>query len=258
MAFQSQKPVLRAAKGLVWGLVGLGLLTVAWPQPATAGFFERLFGGQQRREAPRPPTNVTAFVDPFTSLANHFNEPPAPQERVRTSARGPSKAFCVRTCDGRYFPVRAHAGMSAAESCRSFCPASETRLFGGSNIDYATTHDGSRYADLPTAFLYRKQMVAGCTCNGRDAFGLAHVDAANDPTLRRGDIVATSAGLQAFTGARDSVAEFTPVQNYTRLSKAMRDRLTETKVGPAAPETADLTASIPTVAARARAAAPAR
>jgi hypothetical protein len=232
----------------------LALLTLAVPQPAAAGFFDDLFRGL-RRAVDVPPRNLP-FVDPFSSLANHLGGTAAPQQRLRADARGPAKAFCVRTCDGRYFPVRAHAGMSAAESCRSFCPASDTLLYSGSNIDYAAAADGSRYADLPNAFAYRKALVAGCTCNGRNAFGLAHIDAAQDPTLRPGDIVVTKAGLEAFTGNRNDIAEFTPVENDKRLSKAMRDRLAETKVGPAMPSTAaaeDITASIP---ANARAEAP--
>ena len=254
MVFGGSKALCRVAAGTIC----LGLLTLAMPQPASAGFFERLFGGA-RRAVERPPAPLP-FVDPFSSLAHHLNgSAPQAQLHVRPDARGPSKAFCVRTCDGRFFPVQAYAGMSAAESCRSFCPAAETRLYGGSNIDYATAPDGSRYADLPNAFVYRKQMVAGCTCNGRNAFGLAPVEAANDPTLRQGDIVATGAGFVAYTGTRDNVAGFTPVADYTRLSKAMRERLADTKVAPPAPPTeatVDVTASIPPAAAQARAEAP--
>lgn len=235
-----------------------GFLLAALPQPASAGFFDRLFGGL-RRAAEAPPSPRAAFVDPFTSLVNHFDGPPR-QERLRGAvATGPSRAFCVRTCDGRYFPVQAHAGLSAAQACQSFCPASETRLFGGSNIDYATAPDGSRYTDLPNAFVYRKQLVAGCTCNGRNAFGLASIDAQHDPTLRPGDIVATGTGLAAFTGTHNNVADFTPVENYNRLSKSMREKLAETKVAPPAPQAAamaDITATIPYAATQARAEVP--
>ncbi len=68
-----------------------------------------------------------------------------------------------------------------------------------------------RYADLDNAYIYRKQLVANCTCNGKDAFGLAPFDMASDPTLRPGDIVSTKDGLMAFTGKAGSVAQFTPV-----------------------------------------------
>jgi hypothetical protein len=38
-------------------------------------------------------------------------------------------------------------------------------------------------------------LVAGCTCNGRDQIGLAPVKIEDDPTLRKGDIVAGENGL---------------------------------------------------------------
>ena len=112
----------------------------------------------------------------------------APPQRAET---GPASAYCVRTSDGFYFPVRSQAGLSAADACHAFCPASRTRLYSGGGIDNAVAADGSRYADLDTAFLYRKQLVADATCNGRDRFGLARIDVKTDPTLRPGDIVAT-------------------------------------------------------------------
>lgn len=215
---------------------------------AQAGFFDRLFGDIRRAvEAPRPPAGALPFVDPFTDLANRFNSGSRGGEQLRADNSGPSKAFCVRTCDGHFFPVSASAGMSAAESCRSFCPAAETRLFGGSNIDTASAPDGSRYADLPNAFVYRKAMVSGCTCNGKNAFGLARLDAASDPTLRQGDIVATKTGLVAYTGAGNSSASFTPVENYSRLSKSTREKLAETKIMPTTSGTAntsDITSAI--------------
>ncbi len=52
---------------------------------------------------------------------------------------GGSQAFCVRSCDGRYFPVNGPDNQSRAASCNSFCPASETRVVYGSNIDNAAT-----------------------------------------------------------------------------------------------------------------------
>ena len=52
---------------------------------------------------------------------------------------------------------------------------------------------------------------AGCTCNGKDQIGLAPVKIENDPTLRKGDIVAGENGLMvAGRGAdkRGADAEF--------------------------------------------------
>lgn len=191
--------------------------------PAKAGIFESIFGGLRRAiEAP----HAQAYAPP--SQANVAPARPTPQQRTYES--GPAVAFCVRSCDGHFFPVRAQPGMSAAQACHAFCPASETRLYSGSTIDHAVASDGSRYADLPNAVLYRKQLVAGCTCNGRNAFGLAHIDAKADPTLKAGDVVVTRKGLEAFTGNKSG--EFTPVQDYSGFSKAYRAQLSAMKLMP--------------------------
>jgi hypothetical protein len=122
--------------------------------------------------------------------------------------------------------------MSAAQACRAFCPASETRLYSGSTIDYAVARDGSRYASLGTAYAYRRHLVAGCTCNGRDPFGLAHIDAATDPTLRPGDVVTTRNGMIAFAGRKNGTAEFTPAASYPHFSKGYRDKLAAMQIMP--------------------------
>ena len=234
--------VTRASFALAACLALAGMMTVAAPAPAAAqGLFERLFGGL-RRHVERPAGAPTAFADPFTSLARALNPPQPSAQRGETG--GPSKGFCVRTCDGHYFPVQTSGGVSAAAMCNAFCPASDTQVFGGSNIDYAVARDGSRYTDLDNAFAYRKQLVAGCTCNGRDPFGLAHIDPAEDPTLRPGDIVATKSGLVVYSGSRNKTAEFTPVGSYGGFSKGYRDKLSELKLMPPTPESQDVTSSI--------------
>ena len=93
---------------------------------------------------------------------------------------------------------------------------------------------------MNNAFVYRKQLVSGCTCNGRDAFGLAPMDAKTDPTLRPGDIVATKSGLVAMTGSKNKTAQFSPVTSSNL--KVQRSHAS-------APDT---TSSVPPVAANAR------
>lgn len=214
-------------------VIALGLMTLGLSTPASAGIFERIFGGlRQAVEAPaRGPVVISSFADPLASPRNS----PSNSQPQRRADIGPAKAFCVRTCDGRFFPVQARAGLSAAEACHSFCPGSQTRLYSGSNIDYAAASDGSRYADLANAFVYRRQLVAGCTCNGRNPFGLARIDVNSDPTLRPGDVVATKTGMVAFTGMKNKVADFTPIENYSRFSKSTRDKLSDVKIMPPTP-----------------------
>lgn len=252
MARAGKKRLFQALQTLA---LGAGLAAVMFSAPASAGFFDRLFGSIGR--AIERPLSAPSS-DSFLGLLDRSGAGGGDDSHVRAANNGPAQAFCVRSCDGHYFPVTAHAGMSAAEACRSFCPTAETRLYTGSDIDYATTADGSRYADMPNAYAYRKKLAgSGCTCNGKTPFGLAHIDATTDPTLRPGDIVATENGLMAFTGKgvdRSNVsANFTPVQNYSGLSKAVRGQLSGTKVASPAPQGGDVTSSIPRAALTARA-----
>jgi len=107
------------------------------------------------------------------------------------------------------------------------------RIYNGNAIDHAVAPDGKRYSELANAFTYRKKIVPGCTCNGRDAFGLVNTAVADDPTLRPGDIVATNAGLMAYNGGPNG-STFTPISTSAGLSADLRRQLTETKIEPAA------------------------
>ena len=143
----------------------------------------------------------------------------------------------MRLCDGRYFPIQRHSGVSSTQTCSSFCPASETKIYNGNSIEHAVAPDGKRYSELATAFTYRKKIIPGCTCNGRDAFGLVTTPVADDPTLRPGDIVATNTGLMAYSAGPNG-STFTPISTYAGLSADLRRQLAETKIEPAAEEPA--------------------
>ncbi len=249
MAWAGKRQAFRVVVGA--GALVLAVLTM--PQSASAGFFDRLFGGISRAiEGAAPPPAPNGFFEQLNA---------GDDSRVRAENTGPSKAFCVRSCDGHYFPVSSSNGMSTAEACSSFCPAAQTKLYMGSDIDYATANDGSRYSDMPNAYAYRKKIASNCSCNGRTPFGLAHIDATTDPTLRPGDIVATETGLLAYTGRgadRSNVAaNFTPVQNYNGLSRATREKLSDARIASPAPQAGEVTASIPRAALSARVEAPA-
>ena len=210
--------------------VALALSTIAPVKQASAqGLFEALFGGFQRR-APLPP-RVSSFADPLGMFGDERRE-----RRSSGEYAGAGSGYCVRTCDGRFFPLKSGGTMSTAELCKSFCPASTTKIFSGSKIDTAVAADGTRYADLDNAFVYRERIVDNCTCNGKDTFGLAPITAAADPTLKPGDIVATNDGLATYNGHRNrsKTAEFSPI-DQTLASSEWRRRLMAIKVAPAAP-----------------------
>jgi hypothetical protein len=194
---------------------GTALLALAPAAPAQAGdFFSALFGafGMHRPQAPSP------SALPFTSEG----DPLAPQVDVRPRASygGGGQAYCVRTCDGRYFPISAPDNASRTTMCNGFCPASETKVVYGGNIDSAATDTGKRYSELPNAFRYRNEVVAGCTCNGKDQFGLASVSIEKDPTLRQGDLVAGHGGLMVAgrtADRRGAALNFSPASPAQRL-----------------------------------------
>ena len=193
------------------------------PRGASAeGLFDAFFGAFQKQQ---PQANF--FADPFGQ-----NQQPAPLSRPVASVGGP--AFCVRSCDGKYFPL-ARGNATPVQMCQAFCPASPTKVFFGSHIDSAMTTTGERYAESENAFAYRKALRADCTCNGRNAAGLAPVDLTLDTSLRPGDVIATTNGLVAYSGVKVGVnqtAEFTPVASYPGLTAEVRARLGEMKVAP--------------------------
>jgi Protein of unknown function (DUF2865) len=194
-----------------WQLAaGLVLMLGAAGLPATAGagdFFSNLFGAFGMR--PHAPRMMPPFADDGT---------PMEMSRPRVAYGGGGQAWCVRGCDGRYFPITGPDAQTKAASCNSFCPASKTELVYGSDIDHAATETGKPYSQLPNAFKYRSELVAGCTCNGKDQAGLAPVSIDNDPTLRQGDIVAGADGMMIANPGPGKHAElnFTPVPRSVR------------------------------------------
>ncbi len=204
------------------------------PPPASAeNLFDFFFGNKQQKQDAAPP-QASFFADPTNGP-----QPPAPVP-ASPAASGSGPAFCVRSCDGKYFPLMRGAA-SPAQMCQAFCPASATKVFYGSNIDGATSASGERYAGSENAFAYRKALRADCTCNGRSAAGLAPVDLALDNSLRAGDVVATAEGLVAYSGVRadGAAGDFTPIASYPGLTAAVRARLGEMKVAPVTTEVAN-------------------
>lgn len=115
---------------------------------APRNFFEQLFGGGPQ-DAP-----VEDFVQPG-----------------ETGPRRGSKAVCVRTCDGYFFPVSYNAfGQSPdrlADLCRAQCPYVDTEVFTYSpsrDITEAVSIDGAPYSSLANALRYRRTFDAACTC----------------------------------------------------------------------------------------------
>ena len=82
------------------------------------------------------------------------------------------RTWCVRTCDGFYFPISFSTSRSRLKadraSCQKMCPAAEAELFyhaaGSEAQDDMTSLSGGTYAELPSAFRYRSAVDPSCTC----------------------------------------------------------------------------------------------
>ncbi len=122
------------------------------PPPSGGGnFFDMLFGNARQR----------GWNDRTYSPGGQF---------------GTYRTLCVRKCDGYYFPISfstVPARFTADEqTCQSMCPATEAALYiyrnPGEEVNQMVSLAGEPYSALPTAFLYRKEYDAACTC-GRPA-----------------------------------------------------------------------------------------
>lgn len=215
----------RSGRQAALGLAALCALALA-PAAHAQDFFAVLFGGPGDSQPPEPYIRQPFATEGSPIISRRIQAPrPHPVSSSpgtsSTARSGESQAYCVRTCDGRYFPLASSDSQSREASCKSFCPASETKVVYGSNIDNAATERGKAYSDLPNAFRYRKEMVASCTCNGKDQIGLEPVKIEKDPTLRKGDIVAGSGGLMV--ASRDADKHGASL-NFSPASKSITSR----------------------------------
>jgi hypothetical protein len=220
----------RKLRRMLVAVIIVGPVALAPEMSSAEGLLDFFFGGGPKQQ------HQASFLD---NIFNTNLQPP-PAARPVVASSGPG--FCVRSCDGKYFPLMRDAA-SPTQMCQAFCPASPTEVFFGSSIDDAYAASGARYADSENAFAYRKALRAECTCNGHNPAGLAPVDLALDDSLRPGDVLATHDGLVAYSGTRagnDQAPAFTPVASFPGLTPQVRARLNVMKV---APERADMAAN---------------
>jgi hypothetical protein len=215
-------------------LIGLvAAITVSAPETARAqGLFDVLrgiFGGGRPPQRMAPPP----LLDNFPGGRGPWDD-----LRIPGEAGGPHASYCVRLCDGRYFPLPANAGsQSPQQLCSAMCPAAKTDVYAGSGIERAASSSGKPYSALPNAFVYRERLVDNCTCTGKDPTGIARLDVKSDPTLRPGDIVVTSEGPVVFQGDRRSrkASDFVPAKEDKRLSQQLRQDLSRMQISQPTP-----------------------
>lgn len=159
---------------------------------------------KEKAASPAPAENAAAKATSgdapvaTAALGDEAAERPRPKKALGPFRGGGSQAVCVRTCDGFFFPVNYEGAQSDdryAEACANSCPASPTEVYfmpRGGDLKQAATARGERYTSLDTAFLYRKERNASCTCKASSQTW-AEVLKPVDPLIRRGkdDIIVT-------------------------------------------------------------------
>lgn len=145
------------------------------------GFFERLFG------------NNTLFGAPGGGPSGTF------------------RTICVRTCDGFYFPISFAAQSSRFQdderTCQRMCPAADVALYTyhnpGEEVSQAVSLNGRPYTELPTAFRYRQEFNAACSCKRPgQSWAEALKAGSTDETVVRGDIVVTEENAKKLSQPR--------------------------------------------------------
>jgi hypothetical protein len=141
-------------------------LTAASPAVEAQYFRPGPFGGAFRSAPSHGAEGV--LPDAFSAYAYPGYRPDG---AGASSAIGTYRTLCVRLCDGFYFPISfatSEGGLARdAEQCWASCGV-EARLFyhpnPGGSVETMLDLTGRAYSALPTAFKYRKTLVAGCLC----------------------------------------------------------------------------------------------
>lgn len=116
------------------------------------------------------------FGNLFSGPKNSGTRSPMPSgrngslSRYQSNSGGYYRTVCVRTCDGYYFPIRSSAYRGDfhddAATCQSRCAGGQLYYLPkhSENVEHMLDLSGRRYDQLENAFLYRKQLINGCTC----------------------------------------------------------------------------------------------
>jgi hypothetical protein len=125
------------------------------------------------QQQPQQPANFLDAI--FGTIARQPNDvqtlPLNPDQTDSNAAQAGSKAVCVRTCDGAFFPVSYSASQGRLggldDMCHALCPNADVSLYTyppSGQIEQAVSLNGAKYMDLPNALKYRTSLDPACTC----------------------------------------------------------------------------------------------
>lgn len=173
------------------GALALAVALLSPPDTLAQGdFFDFLFGPDQpsaypsrrswhvTRPRPRPHASKTPI---------RYDKRPSDHAQTDSMSGG---GYCVRACDGYYFPLIKSSSISGQQSCEFACPSARVQLYHGDSIEEARNSKGERYSALPAAFSFRDKLTTACSCNDPAASHDYFLRLSRkDPTLRSGDVV---------------------------------------------------------------------
>jgi len=144
----------------------------AAPPPQCGEINAQCTTAQQQPQQQQPANFLDAI---FGTIARQPNDvqtlPLNPDQPDSTEAQAGSKAVCVRSCDGSFFPVSYSASQGRLggleDMCRALCPNADVSLYTyppSGQIEQAVSINGAKYMDLPNALKYRTSLDPTCSC----------------------------------------------------------------------------------------------
>jgi len=211
-------------RGLRTALAALAATFLIAPVDGRAeDLFDFLFGPDTPAPRAAPPPRAAASRrsgDPRFSGRLGVHVAPGAGESASAGMQS-GGGFCVRVCDGYYFPLIKSEQATRQQSCEYACPSAPMTIYDGATIETARNHKGEKYTSLSTAFKFRDKATERCSCNAPENSQAFFVRIArSDPTLRAGDIVFDETGAFVYRGA-----DFAPAERSTFLPSYTRDRL---------------------------------
>lgn len=248
-----------AVAGLI---LGLGSVTIgsslvhASERGGLFDFFEEIFRGPRRADVvvspPRRPVRYATLPDSrriaATRTVHHTPRPLVDlsfgrgrrADRRRAAGRvvvaaTSQRTVCVRMCDGYLFPLgnlATRADLPVHEAaCAAACPGAPTNVYTLAaheiDLDRAISPQGLPYRASALANIYRQRRVENCAC--QSAGGAVPLPIARDPTLRKGDVVASADSADVVTRVRSGSVALVDFRKAA-LSRG-RSRQIEAKVG---------------------------
>ena len=185
-------------------------------------------------DAALPTPDAVVPVDPDAPAGP--SPSPAPVDRI-------ARVYCVRHCDGAYYPLAVDVpkdklgGMD--QLCQAQCPNAQASAFSDvdGNVAKAQAADGSTYDALPAAFQFQKTTSATCSCRGPgESWAQTLAKAETMIEAHNGDVIVTPE-IQARMDVPLSAPEAKPGAAKPKPSKATPKRAKG--ASPKTPPTAD-------------------